>query len=399
MDIQSLEVQMLGRFAVRLNGQEINDNDNRSKKVWLLLAYMIYFRNRSITQSELVHLLWSEDEGSSNPINALKTMFHRVRAMLDQLAPSAGHTLIIRKEGSYAWNTEIPFRFDLDEFEALCKSSASCGDEKTLLQNHMAALKLYQGDFLPKLSSEPWIVPINTYFHNLYVQTVLNTLSQLERSNRLPEAVQVAREAVVLEPYHEVIYRHLMRDLLDLGDQSGAISVYQNMSELMFSNFGIMPSEEIKALYREAMRTVNDRELSMAAVLEQLREPDQLPGALLCDYDFFKVLYHAEARSIARSGRAVHIGLLSVSAANGESLPKRSLDICMENLQSLIRGNLRRGDIASRCSVSQFIMMLPQANYENACMVMDRIVKAFFRQYPHSPAILRTAVQPLEPSS
>ena len=134
MDIQSLEVQMLGRFAVRLNGQEINDNDNRSKKVWLLLAYMIYFRNRSITQSELVHLLWSEDEGSSNPTNALKTMFHRVRAMLDQLAPSAGHTLIIRKEGSYAWNTEIPFRFDLDEFEALCKSSASCGDEKTLLQ-------------------------------------------------------------------------------------------------------------------------------------------------------------------------------------------------------------------------------------------------------------------------
>ena len=67
------------------------------------------------------------------------------------------------------------------------------------------------------------------------------------------------------------------------------------------------------------------------------------------------------------------------------------------NLQDLLAHNLRQGDVITRCSVSQFILMLPQANYENSCMVCQRIIRAFFRQYPHSPADIHFSVQPLEP--
>ena len=69
------------------------------------------------------------------------------------------------------------------------------------------------------------------------------------------------------------------------------------------------------------------------------------------------------------------------------------------NLQELILGNLRQGDVVTRCSVSQLIVMLPQANYENSCAVCQRILKAFSRQYPHSPADIHYSVQPLEPLS
>ena len=43
----------------------------------------------------------------------------------------------------------------------------------------------------------------------------------------------------------------------------------------------------------------------------------------------------------------------------------------------------------------QYIILLPQANYENSRMVADRLVSAFYRRYPHSPARLRYTVQPL----
>ena len=33
-----------------------------------------------------------------------------------------------------------------------------------------------------------------------------------------------------------------------MGDNQGAITVYEEMSELLFSNFGIMPSEELREL-------------------------------------------------------------------------------------------------------------------------------------------------------
>ena len=69
----------------------------------------------------------------------------------------------------------------------------------------------------------------------------------------------------------------------------------------------------------------------------------------------------------------------------------------LDKLQELIRQNLRKGDVASQCSVSQYVILLPRANYENSHMVANRLMTAFYRRYPHSPARLRCVVQPLEP--
>ena len=399
MAFSELHVQMLGRFALRIGDRELNDSDNRSRKVWLLLAYMIYCRNRPISQDELVSLLWKDEEGSSNPANALKTMFHRVRSMLNQVNESAGRTLILSKGGSYTWNCNIPFTFDAEDFDARVRAASAAPDPSTRLEKQLEALELYEGDFLPKLSTEPWVVPLSAYFHNVYLQTVLDVLPMLEAQNRTAEMVALCRRAVEIEPYNELLYQHLMRGLIAQGDQRGAIIVYEDMSSLLFSNFGIMPSDETKAVYREAVQTINERAISPGTLREQLKEPGAASGALFCDYDFFKVIYHAEARAVARSGDAVHIGLLSLTGENGGDLSKRSLDRCMENMRNLICLNLRKGDIASQCSVSQFILMLPQANYENSCMVCERIIRAYCRQYPHSPATLHYSVQPLEPNA
>ena len=72
MAFSELHVQMLGRFSLRIGNRELNDSDNRSRKVWLLLAYMIYCRNRPISQDELVGLLWKDEEGSTNPAKGIE---------------------------------------------------------------------------------------------------------------------------------------------------------------------------------------------------------------------------------------------------------------------------------------------------------------------------------------
>ena len=398
MNSKQLRVRMLGSFSIEMGDKKVDDSGNRSRKVWLLLAYMIYYRSRPISQEELTGLLWGEEDSSANPANALKTMFHRVRILLDQLGDSAGHRFIVRQKGGYAWNPETSIRFDLEEFENLCRAGAAATEDERL-RLYLGAIELYQGDFLTKLSTEPWVVPIATYFHNLYTQAVQQALLLLEAQGRREEAIRLCRKAVEVEPYNEDLYRHLMRNLVDVKDQRGAIVVYEDMSELLFSNFGVMPAEDIRAIYREAVRVVNDRAIPPGVVRDQLRETQTASGALLCDYDFFKVLYQAEARLVDRRGDAIHIGLLSIMGKGGKELSKRSMGRAMENLQEQVRMNLRRGDVAARCSVSQFILMLPLANYENSCMVCERIIKAFGRQYPHSPAEVNYSVQPLEPST
>ena len=208
----------------------------------------------------------------------------------------------------------------------------------------------------------------------------------------------LCRAAIQYEPYSEDFYHYLMVSLIFQDRQRDAAQVYEDMSELLLAQFGVMPSDSIRALYREALRSKNDHTVASGVILEQLREEETGAGALFCDYDIFKSIYHSFARAVARSGDAVHLALLSIVGEDGEELPRRSLDRVVVNLQELIRSGLRRGDIAARCSVSQFILLLPQANYENSRMVCDRIIKAFNRQYPHSPAVLRASVHPLEPN-
>ncbi|MDD3347751.1 BTAD domain-containing putative transcriptional regulator [Oscillibacter sp.] len=398
METGNPRVLMLGEFSITLDNTSVTGSDNRSRKIWLLLAYMIYCRNRVVSQEDLVNLLWGEEGGSSNPLNALKTMFHRVRSMLNQLGNSVGQDLIIRKDGNYAWNTEIPTSLDVDDFEALCKAGSAAEEDAERLEKYREALALYQGDFLSKLSSEPWVVPIAAYFHNLYVSTALETLFLLEARHLSDEAVSLCRSAIAREPYNEALYQCLMRNLLATGDQRGVLTVYEDLSSLLLSDFGILPAEETRALYRDAVRIVNDRAVSIDTIQVQLQESEASQGALLCDYDSFRAIYHSEARAIVRSGRAAHIALLSLSGEAGQELPRRSLDRAMENLQDIVCINLRKGDIAARCSVSQFIVLLRQANYENSCKVCQRIVRSFSRQYPHSPAQLHHSVHALDPN-
>lgn len=92
-----LQIQVLGKFTLRYGETVISDEDDRSRKVWAVLAYLIYHREKIISQQELVDLCWGEDTRSSDPHNALKSVIHRIRATLDKLQEGLGRTLLRRK--------------------------------------------------------------------------------------------------------------------------------------------------------------------------------------------------------------------------------------------------------------------------------------------------------------
>lgn len=391
--MKTLQIKILGDFSLQMEDRIISDNDNRTKKGWLLLAYLLCNRDRIVSQKELIRLLWGDSPSSSNPENALRITFHRLRGQLDQLWPTAGHDLIHYKDAGYSWNKEIPIQLDTDCFEAFCHPRIP--EEDARLQSYLNALKLYGGDFLEKQSTEVWVIPISTHYHNLFINASQEAASLLSSQNRHQEAVTICRTALSAEPYHESLYQTLMQELSAIGDQKGAAAAYDELRKRLFDDFGIQPSEETKKVYRAAALAVSDNTLSLDTVMEHLLEPNTTAGALQCDYDYFKVLCFAESRSMERSRKATHVALLSVTDSIQGPLSKRTRERIMLQLGEQIKQNLRRGDIFSRCSVSQYIIMLPEANYENSCMVCRRILGAFHRKHSHVTAKINFMVQPL----
>ena len=393
--MEHLHITLLGPISLQTQTSRISENDNRTKKIWQLLSYLICQRGHVVSQQKLIELLWGEEPNSNHPENALRITFHRLRSLLNQLWPSAGRELILHKDNGYTWNGACPLTLDCEVFETLLAQQQEEDDRRLAALEE--ALALYQGDFLEKQSSETWVIPIAAHFHNQYIQAAMEAAKLLSQKGRHQDAVAICQKAILSEPYHEPLHQLLIQEFTALGNSKQASEVYHNLCTRLFDDFGIRPSEETQQVYRSAAHALSEKSLAMDEVLEHLQEHSPESGAMCCDYDYFKVLCFAQSRSFARSGQIAHILLLSVTSGNEIPLTRSTQGRIMKQLGEQIRTNLRRGDVYSQCSVSQYIVLLPQANYENSCMVCRRIIGAFHRRHPHVTAKINYMVQPLSP--
>ena len=387
----TLQIQMLGGFAIRLGEREAAIG-GRSKKLCLLLARLILERDRPIPFEELAGMLWQE--ACPDPQNSLKALLHRARTGLNHLHEGAGRTLLLTREGCCQWNPQVPAVLDVERFQSLCRQAGQAPAPEEQLSQGLAALALYRGSFLPGLDGFPWAASMAEELQLTYLQTALAVLPRLEEQSRWTESAELAGRALELFPSQEELCQRRMAALLRLDRREEAAQVYEAFQERLLAHLGVMPSDSLRTLYHEVRRDLDPRAVSPDTLLERLREPPR-PGALLCEYDFFRIICHSMVRMAGRSGEPLHIALLSVASEREAALPRHSLDRCMDNLQGIILSHLRQGDAAARCSASQFVLLLPQASYENGRQVCERIIRAFGRQFPHSPAVLRVSVQSL----
>lgn len=389
--MEPVEVRMLGQFSLTWGGQTISDAAGRGKKVWSLLAYLILHRDAPVSRQKLVELLWGDEADSSDPENVLRITLHRVRSLLEQLSPEEGRGFIAFQDGGYQW--VAPTNVDTDRFDELTRGRAPSREQ--LLQDLMEAVELYQGDFLPRGSGEGWVVPVAAHYRGRFLSAAQDAVALLIAENRQGEAITLCRKAIAEDPYHEFFYQALMQLLAQEGSRHSAMAAYEELRKRLHDDFGILPDEKTRSIYRKIAYAPGETALPMDTVMDALQEEDALPGALQCDYDSFRTLCYCESRSIERTGREDQIVLINVAATPELPLTRRALDTVMDDLAEQIQKGLRRGDSFCRCSVSQYIILLRDASLENGQMVCSRILAGFRRACPNARVRLLSRVQPL----
>ena len=378
-----ISIRLFGGFSMERDGKILTDDINRSQKLWSVLAYLVIHRDRDIPQTEFIEQFWQE-ENSANPASALKTLLYRIRAMIEPLFGEDTEAVISRR-GSYSWNRALSCEVDTDLFEELCLRAASPnveGDEQlTLLRR---ATELYKGMLLPKLSDQIWLMPMVTRLHSHYVAAVKEMFRLLVERGLYDELAALCLRASELDPMDESLHIMAIRALLFQGRNSAALSHYENATEMLYRSLGVRPSEELRELYSEIMSVEKGMETDLEVIQSDLREAACRPGAYVCEYGFFQEAYRLEARRSSRNGTCVHIVLLTVSQPDGSIPPLKQLNLTMDQLLVALQTQLRSGDVVSRYSAAQYVVMLPSANYENSRNVMDRIISAFYRQHRHN---------------
>ena len=390
---EALHVNMLGAASFGYAGKRIDCVSNRSKLIWNILAYLICNKGKLIRTEELINAV-GNSSGNANPASAMRTAIFRARQMLDELIGSTDVRLLVSQSGGYMWDPEIPTVVDFVEFENLVKHTEECPQD---YDSMLAAFWLYEGKLLSLQSSELWVIPLQTYYHKLYESLLERMLLILEKEKKYFDAVCVCRKTLITDPYTERNYQNLMRFLLMSNEREEVIKVYREMSKMLLANFGVLPDHESRSLYREALSTCPSEAIDPETAIDQLAEQEIVKGAFICDYDFFKMLYQAHARSIERTGVPIHTAVVSLKPDGKGS--GDDLSATMDTLEQSMRDSLRRGDVITRCSVSQFLVMLMSADGENIRKAFERFIDFFKSAHPNSHYVIEYDVKPVKPNA
>ena len=375
---QVIYISLLGNFEIKNGDAKIEENINRSKKMWNLLGYIITYHNKHISQNEYIDMLWP-DEVSSNPVNALKTLLSRVRTLLEPVAINK-ENFILSSQGSYQWNKTLPCVIDIEEFEKYCKKATDITyPEEERIKFFKKALDLYQGDFLTKHSTELWVIPLATYYHNLYLDTVKAFLQLLNTRNEYELMEYYCSKALQIERFDETLHCIFIQILLNQGNTIAAMNHYEQTTDLLYLNLGVKPSKELRSLYLNIIRTQKTLETDLNIIQGDLKEAEFKSGPFVCEYCIFQETYRLIARQAAREGRSVYLCLITVSDAKGDIPSLNKLDAAMKRLLDAINDSLRRGDVVYRYSGAQYVILLPDINYEDGSMVMERIIKKYYQ--------------------
>ena len=399
-----LSVTSFGGFSIAVIDAEnigrpvkiLSDSKGHSRKLWSLVEYLVFCGKDYATFDELIDLLWPNEGDVDNPIASLRLLVHRARAELDKLGAYKGSELILRRDGAYAWNRAIPVETDTELFERL--SERTDADPQQRVEGLMGAAELYRGRFLPQAVGSQWAMVLDSYYHTKYISVCEEAVAILEELGRHWEIVELCRRAVVMDPYVEPLHVAFIKALMNMDAYTAAMDHYNHAIDLFMNELGVTPSEKLTGVYRELAKNKNALESDINVIRQSLSEGEG-SGALYVEYELFKLMCQLKSRESLRTGQIVQLALVSAAPTGGADMDSRARNTFMNRLGEVVQASLRMGDLYTRYSVLQYLVLLQSASYENGQMVLDRIQSRFKVLYPRVKYSIKCTLLPLLPTA
>lgn len=149
-----------------------------------------------------------------------------------------------------------------------------------------------------------------------------------------------------------------------------ALYYVKNNGKDDYHAFAYMPEEAMTA-------AKSIKQMDIKSLMCQIAERKYRQGAFAVEYDRFAHIYQFIMRNIERSKQHVQIILITLEIPDGLKKPLVQVEDSLILLETAIIRSLRRGDVTTRFSPTQQIVILMNAVLENGTMVADRIMAKY----------------------
>lgn len=131
------------------------------------------------------------------------------------------------------------------------------------------------------------------------------------------------------------------------------------------------------AIMDGGMDSLEQEQLDVQQLIHRVAERKEYMGAYRVEYDSFSYIYRFIARNVERTKQPVQIVLFTFPLKEKSEEEVMKIQNSLALLEKAIAQSLRRGDVTSRMSLTQQIVILMGANKENGLHVVDRMVQCY----------------------
>lgn len=373
------EAHLMGNFSLTIGEKTISCKKRRPTLVWLLLAILLYSHEKPLQEDELIRALWKYEVDGTDTMNALKNLVYRTRELLCHSFGSEAGKYILFDCGTYCWSPALETHTDVDHFQRLnqvIRMTHSVTEKGQLCKE---AMHLYAGPFLPGVERSTDVQAIRHKLEDRYAECTAAMCGVLEQQNQTDNLPEFCLEALKRAPLNLQLHRLTIFCYLKAERYSEALSYYNQVTALFYREKGQDISPELRDLYRLISKNFRHAPMDISSIRDELQEPSQIQSAYFCDFEAFRNLYRVDARVCMLSHQPATIVLMTLAKTDG-SLPERGSVIREQNaLKSAAMSSLRSGDVITSYSDTQFLLLLPQTNLQQAGKAVEKILKSYHK--------------------
>lgn len=389
---RTLYIQTLGTVRLTLGGRTISLHTSITGKAFQLFLLLAYTGTRGVTRTVLQDALY--DRKTTDAANALRINASRLRKLLLRSELPEHNYIVVDKNVYYLTEPEYTgdFQVDVVLLEQLwekIQKETEISAKRELLEK---ACKLYEGEFLPALSGEVWVENLRGRFQEIYFNCVQFLCEILKQQQDYKSLVRVTADAMRLYPTEE--WAKLKMDgFVGLQKYKEAMEAYKDAVKDIFSEQGMAVSDQMWERFKSLNQYIENQPRNLENIKEWLCEKERIPGAYCCSYPGFIDCYRMEARAAERKKRHGMLMICTIRDRQGAVITEaEKLQEYMDKLDQCVCVTLRRGDIYTRYSRDQILILVNDLKPEKAVSVENRIIGAFRKEAQGKAEILTESI-------
>lgn len=207
-------------------------------KVSALLYYVLI--KKVVSREELSGMFWA-DSSEHKARTSLRNALHKIRHLFKN------EILVSKNKSIITVNEDLDIKIDTEIFE------------KDPINN----IDKYRGEFLEGfylkdvIDFENWMFELREFYGETFIDVILKKMGQDFKHERYEELEQSSRKLLKLDKYNEEAYLYLFKSYQVNERIDKIINTYYELQDLLESDLGVQPNEEITKIYRGALSFIN----------------------------------------------------------------------------------------------------------------------------------------------